>query len=78
MFPLLIRRDFIISPDFMLGSVSLGSFFLVSADLKLSGNILLGKGQMGRQESDTALEEIKCSTYLHFHKAPGSEEPDRQ
>lgn len=61
----------------MPGSVSLGSFFLVSADFKLSGNIWLGKGQMGRQGSDTAPEEIKCSTYLHFCKALGSEEPDR-
>lgn len=78
MFPFLLRRDFIISPDFTPGSVSLGSIFLVSADLKLSGNILSGKGQMGRQGSDPAPEEIKCSTYLHSLRALGSEGPDRQ
>lgn len=52
MLPFLLRRDFIISPDFTPGFVSLGSIFLVSADLKLSRNILSGKGQMGRQGRD--------------------------
>lgn len=64
-FPFLLQGYFIISPDFTPGSVSLGSVSFVSADLKLSGNILSGKGQMGRQGSDPAPEEIKCSTCLH-------------
>lgn len=80
MLPFLLRRDFIISPDFTPGFVSLGSVFLVSADLKLSRNILSGKGQMGRQGRDPGTTppalcpwEIKCSTYLHSLRALGSE-----
>lgn len=78
MLPFLIRSDFIISPDFIPGSVLLGSVFLVSADLKLSENILSGKGQMDMQGSDLAPEEIMSSTYLHSFKALRNEGPDIQ
>lgn len=77
MFPFLLRSDFIISPDFIPRSVLLGSVFLVSADLKLSGNILSGKGQMGMQGSDPAPEETVSSIYLHSFKALRNG-PDRQ
>lgn len=44
MFFFLLRRDFIIFLDFILGLVSFGFIFFVFVDFKLLGNILLGKG----------------------------------